>query len=315
MIRELRKTINSKAPAATRIELYQKRLDTIQRIVQESKETIVQAEERITSLTGEQEELESTVAQLKESLKPPPTPKSEVKTPPPAMAAKFEHALEQAQLPAEARKNLLAMFALAFTEASPGTDSAPGSAASPGLSTPTRANPRTATTPPSIRREAAGAPWAGGGDPWEVSRASNQGDWNQQRNGGTAWHSLSPTQPQPRQWHSQPAEADPYTTAVAPDDMEEEDDTELQGAMEEALQTQPLDDLEVGSQSDFQEAENEEGGGEPSVVTTRKGLAAVLGTLAPGSTSGEVRNASLKDKRQATGAFGRSKATKKGASS
>jgi len=73
-------------------------------------------------LTDEQGELETVVAQLKESLRPLPTHKSEVKTPPPAMAAKFENALDAVQIPPEARKNLMAMFALAFTEASPGTD-------------------------------------------------------------------------------------------------------------------------------------------------------------------------------------------------
>ena len=41
----------------------------------------------------------------------------------------------------------------------------------------------------------------------------------------------------------------------------------------------------------------------------------MLGTLAPGNTGGEVRNTSLKNKRQATGAFGHTKADKQGVSS
>ena len=177
------------------------------------------------------------------------------------MAAKFEQALDQVQLPPEARKNLLAMFALAFTEASPGADSSSASAAPPGMSTPTRGNPRTVSSPPSIRREASDAPWHAGGDPWEVARSASQELWEQHRNGGTAWHSVSPTQLHPRpQWHSPQAAGDPYSTgAVGSEDMEEDDETALQGAMEEALLEHPLDDVEIASQSDFQEAENEEG--------------------------------------------------------
>ena len=97
--------------------------------------------------------------------------------------------------------------------------------------------------------------------------------------------------------------------------MEEDDETALNGAMEEALLEHPLDDAEIASQSDFQEAENDEGEDDASVITTRKALQAMLGTLAPGNSGGEVRNASLKGKRQATGAFGRTKADKQGASS
>ena len=140
--------------------------------------------------------------------------------------------------------------------------------------------------------------------------------WEQHRNGGTAWHSVSPTQVHPRpQWHLPQAAGDPYTTAVGSDEMEEDDETALQGAMEEALLEHALDDAEIASQSDFQEAENDEGEDDASVITTRKALQAMLGTFAPGNTGGEVRNTSLKNKRQATGAFGRTKADKQGASS
>ena len=186
------------------------------------------------------------------------------------------------------------------------------------MSTPTRANPRTVASPPSIQRAASqsavGAPWAAGGDPWEVGRASNQEGWNQPGNGGTAWHTLTPTQVHPRQWHSPAAEGDPYTTAVAADGMDDDDETALQASME-ALQEQPLDDVDIGSQSDFQEAENEEGEDDPSVITTRKALQAMLGTLAPGSTGGEVRNAALKAKRPASGAPITRLRSKQGASS
>ena len=98
--------------------------------------------------------------------------------------------------------------------------------------------------------------------------------------------------------------------------MDDDDETALQASMEEALQEQP-DDVEIGSQSDFQEAENEEGEDDPSVIFTRKALQAMLGTLAPGSTGGEVRNAALKAKRPASGvlgAFGK-RVSKQGASS
>ena len=129
-------------------------------------------------------------------------------------------------------------------------------------------------------------------------------------------HSASPAP----QWHSPQAAGAPVSTGAvgAEADMEEDDDAALQGEMEEALQEHPLDDADIASQSDFQEAENEEGDEETSVVTTRKALQAMLGTLAPGKKDekpgGEVRNTSLKNKRQATGAFGVTKADKQGAS-